>query len=211
MNSNKKVTPPRGGGQGFLFLPSIIDSRGLLRPEAPGTGIFHLTMPVRKIPPKRHSIAGAVPFPTLGRNVGFESTLERDFLLILRQGITNMAVIEQPVRLQLKNLGLGSGIFTPDFLIWTWNREGVSKVTLVEVKPEEVLQRDFQKLKPKLIGGIRFANRQGWDFRLITERHLRIPMTAEPFWPRIHTPVQRLCQTDGLLKRLLWRGAREMS
>lgn len=211
MNSNNKATPPRGGGQGFLFLPSIIDPRGLLRPEAPEAGSFHLTMPVRRIPPKRHSVAGAVPFPTLGRNVGFESTLERDFLLILRQGIRNMAVIEQPVRLQLKNLGLGSGIFTPDFLIWTWDLEGVDKVTLVEVKPEEVLQRDFQKLKRKLIGGIRFAKRQGWDFRLITERHLRIPKTAEPLWPRIHTPVQRLCQPDGLMKRLLWRDTHEES
>lgn len=208
MISRPKNTPHQGGRQDIAYYPLVFDPRGLIKPIPDLNAPFPLTLPVRRIPTKRRSVSGAVPYPWLGRNIGFESTLERDFLLILKEeGPAGIVVIDQPLTLNLKPLGLGPGRFTPDFLTWTWDARGLGQVTLVEVKPEEILQRDLKKLKPKFLAGIRFARRQGWRFRVISDRHLRIPPTSDRAWPRIHTPMRELRSTESLLNHLFWRAS----
>ncbi len=206
MISRPKNSPPLGGGQGIAFFPQVTDPRGLLRPVPSEDDQFSITFPARRIPPKRRSISGSVPFQVLGRNVRFESTLERDFLLILRQGSIGIAVLEQPITLRLKGLGFGKGRYTPDYIIWTWDAFGLRDVTLVEIKLEEDLREEFQNLKSKFIAGIRFARRQGWRFRLITDRHLRMPISPAAPWPQIHTPMRQLKSIEALLMRLFPRG-----
>jgi len=182
------------------FYPTITDPQGLATRELLNSGIVTLKAPVRKIPRKRRSLSGLVPFQLLGRSIAFESSLERDFLLILRE--REVAVIEQPLTLLGKRLGYKTGRYTPDFLVWTWNRHGPEVVTLVEVKPEDVLRKEYGKLRPKLLAGLRFAKQQGWNFRIITERHLRVPGTGLASWLEIHTPMRELCSPDSLMRRL---------
>lgn len=176
MNSNPKDIPPQGGRQGLSNFPIIRDPAGLVKAWMEADQAAGFPTPTRKIPPKRGSLAGYIPFPFLNRNVWHESALERDFLLSLKPFDGLVGVLEQPLKLHCPDLGFGKGPYTPDFLIWIRSKAPLAiKPVLVEVKFEEDLTEHWSTIRPKLLAGRRFANRQGWRFLLITPRHLRIP------------------------------------
>ena len=169
MNSRDENNPFRGGRQESAlylgFLP-IKDPYATWRVEPEGdTGII---LPTRKIPPKRKSFSGYVPFPEFGRIVWYESLLEQAFLLALRHLVPLPGVLEQPMALRLRALGFKGKKYTPDFLVWT----SEIRPTLIEVKYEEDLKKDWTTIKPKLMAARRYARWRGWGFRLVTDRHL---------------------------------------
>lgn len=175
MNSSPQDNPPRGDRQGPPQVPIILNPEGLVKAWIEAHPEAGSPSPSRKIPPKRGSLAGYIPFPSLCRNVWHESSLERDLLLTLRPFDGLIGVLEQPLKLHCPSLGYGKGPYSPDFLVWVrLNVVPPMKPVLVEVKFEEDLCENWASIRPKLLAARRFAIRQGWRFLLITPRHLRI-------------------------------------
>lgn len=203
MNSNPQNTPPLGDRQGPPRYPVILQPEGLVKAwmEAHQAGGF--LGPTRKIPPKRGSLAGYVPFPGLLRNVWHESGLERDLLLILRLFDGLIGVLEQPIRLDCPTLGYGRGAYSPDFLVWVRIKTApVVRPVLVEVKYEEELREKWTIIRPKVMAARRFAARQGWRFLIITPRHLRVPLPLPPVLSgKTHRPYE-LADPTKVLARL---------
>lgn len=209
MNSHRRIVHPPEGGQGSISFPVVIDPRGLESTPQTNRGQMVIALPARRIPSKRRSVAGAVPFQTMGRMVRFESSLEGELLDLLALFQPHVGVVEQPVRLSRKKLGFGRGPYTPDFLIWIRSEPLAPwQIVLVEVKPEDVLLKDWKKIRPKLMAARRFARRQGWRFILITERHLRCPPELIGTWPRIHQEAYDLASPEVLFRRIFGAGSR---
>lgn len=125
-------------------------------------------MPVRAIPRNYRSVTGKQFVPGLGRHVGFESTLERDFIMLCRFIPGFVDIDEQPVKVPL---GHGQS-YVPDFLV-TW--KGGRRPDLVEVKPEKVLAEQSAKLEPRFAAARQMAADNGWAFRIATEKSIRTP------------------------------------
>lgn len=203
MQLNYQCTPTRWDEQGSIYYPVVRDPTGWMRPATNGEPNQEGLQPVRKIPPKRKSLSGYVPFYGVKRNVWFESSLERSVLEIFKALDGKFGVLEQPVRLNRKSLGFGRGPYTPDFLFWEFtDGRAPSRVTLVEVKYESDLRENWARIHPKLLSGKRFAQRQGWRFLLLTERHLRVPCSTENIWPRRPHALFTLTKPESLLLRL---------
>lgn len=203
MNSDQNYNPLAGGRQGSIIFPGVRNPSGLWKEAGNTPDGFILREPARKIPPKRMSIAGAVPFQSLGRMVKFESALESNLLDLLATYQPRVGVLEQPVRLDRRALGFGKGVYTPDFLVWRRDDFGCPKeAVLVEVKTEEQLIKDWEKVHPRLLAGRRFAKWQGWRFSLVTERHLRELTPIPAAWPSLNFERTRLVTPDALYRHL---------
>lgn len=169
MNSRDKNTPLLGGRQGYalvLGIHPLEDPYAHWRLQADGgTGML---LPVRRIPLKRKSFSGHVPYPGDGAGIWYESLLEQRFLLALMHLKSPPEVLGQPMTLKMQALGYKGQKYTPDYLVWA---PGV-RPTLIEVKYEKDLKKNWERLKPKLMAARRYANWRGWNFRLVTDRHL---------------------------------------
>lgn len=198
MNSSGKITPLWGSQQGsalYLDPPPDRDPYATWRLELnsqPGL------LPVRRIPPKRKSFSGYVPFPGLGRVVWYESLLEQRLLLALKHLTPHPEVLEQPLTLNMRALGFRGKHYTPDFLVWA---HGI-KPTLIEVKYEEDLRKNWERLKPKLMAARRYAQWRGWNFRLVTDRHLHPEgvQRIDPPLLGLVSPYRRVPMTPAALK-----------
>lgn len=127
-------------------------------------------MPVRKIPIKTGSVSGRHAMKHGGRAIGFESTLERDFITLMAFDTSVVDIEEQPVRINYVADGKRRH-YTPDFLI---TRKDES-VQLVEVKPSDVLEREAEILAVKFSAAENYAAEQSWRFNVVTEQDIRIP------------------------------------
>lgn len=68
--------------------------------------------------------------------------------------------------------------YTPDaFIRYRHDRYSDSgrRPTLYAVHYRAELRRDWQRLRPGFVAALRYAASQGWEFRIVTERELRIP------------------------------------
>lgn len=128
-------------------------------------------MPVRAIPRNYRSVTGRQFVPGLGRHVGFESTLERDFIMLCRFIPGFVDIDEQPVKVPL---GCGQS-YVPDFLV-TW--KGTRRPDLVEVKPEKVLAEQFSRLESRFAAARQMAADNGWAFSIATEKSIRTSRLA---------------------------------
>lgn len=127
-------------------------------------------MPVRKIPRSYTSLTGIfIPLPRT-RGIAFESSLERDFLILTCFDHDCHGVEEQPVRIPHIGWKGRTASYVPDFLVTRLSRD---RAELIEVKPSKFLKKDRIKLKPKFAAAREFAGARGWDFRVLTERDIR--------------------------------------
>ena len=135
-------------------------------------------MPVRSIPKNYRSLTGKVNDACRGRAVGFESTLERDFYLILDFDPAVMRFEEQPVRIVYRDPEGLNRTYTPDVLVYYHPTPPAAErqsPRLYEIKYREDLRANWREYKPKFKAAHRYAAQQGWLFRLITEREIRTP------------------------------------
>lgn len=203
LNLIHQTNPFAGIGQGLELFPRISEPFGLLLPQPNKKGLWLLGKPVRKVRANPRSVTGSVPFPLLRRTVSFESSGERDFLLVLKGAPFKLGILEQPLTLSPKMLGYRGGKYTPDFLVWLVDPLGkITQVVLVEVKHEDFLGKDLGKYRDRLKAGRRFAARNGWAFRLITGRRTRSQEIPEVVWPSFHLPEPPLLDSSVLLPRL---------
>ena len=126
--------------------------------------------PVRLLRTSRRSLTGRV---TLGDGgvADFESSLERDWLLVLDFDPRVQALQVQPFSLHYEHQGV-TRRYTPD--VRADYRLGSGVVTVVyEVKPSEELRANWSAYRPRFKAAVRYCRDHGWRFRLMTERHIR--------------------------------------
>lgn len=206
MPLHPNVNHQDGGWQGFRQFPLIIDPRGLIKPEPPRTGEFRLREPVRNIRSNSLSVTGRVPFQHLRRTVGFESTNERDFLLLLRESAAPLGVLDQPLTLDPRALGFKGRPYTPDYAVWILDQfRNAPETVLVEIKPDSFLEDELPWYRQRLMAARRFCRNNGWSFRLMTDRRFRSQLVPEVVWPNYHVPPIPLLAPCELIRRLLPR------
>ncbi len=127
----------------------------------------------------------------------YESSLERDLIYILELDERVVSYVEQPVTIDYEHEGQQRR-YTPDFLVnyhpvaaQTGAAGKQPKPLLVEVKYRDTLREDWKLLKPKFMAAMRYADTQGWRFKLLTEREIRTPFleNARFLWQFLHPTV----------------------
>lgn len=136
-----------------------------------------LVVPQRKIRPTRRSISGVYPFRR-ERQIQYESSLERDFIVRMEFFSHVLDMVAQPVRLEFRNdQGGPTYPYTPDFLVtYRTGHLGTYKndrPRLVEVKPKKEWSENWRKWSSKWKIARRYAIEQGWEFRIYDEDRIR--------------------------------------
>jgi hypothetical protein len=128
-------------------------------------------MAVRKIPKNYLNVTGRLAGSPISGQSGFESLLEKDYLLSLQfdDSVEHFEVqsVQVPVPGRRRP-------YTPDVLVRyrPGPRGGRVKPDLIEVKPRSILERKADELAPKFAAARSFARAQGWNFRIVTEEHI---------------------------------------
>lgn len=126
---------------------------------------------VRRIPINVRSLTGSV------QGQDFESSLERDLLLLVHWDHSVDWYQSQPVRIDYTGADGSSKNYTPDLLISYQASKADKSLTpkplLCEVKYREDLALDWKLLKPKFKAAKQYAREQGYEFRILTEREIR--------------------------------------
>ncbi|MCP4587015.1 TnsA endonuclease N-terminal domain-containing protein [Pseudoalteromonas sp.] len=125
--------------------------------------------PKRKIKPGYANLTARIPSEKLRRMVSAESSLERDFILLLEFNEQVAEYLEQPITIPLN----GGGSYTPDFLVKYSRYGGLSDIVIYEVKYRSELAKKFTQLKPKFKAAIHYCKQQGYRFKLITDKEIR--------------------------------------
>lgn len=150
-------------------------------------------MAVRSIPMNSRSVTGRLPVN--GQTaVAVESTLERDFALLVQFQRGFVAIDEQPVKIRVPAPGRG---YVPDFLV-TW--AAPRPRDLVEVKYQAELEAKRLHFAPRFAAAERFACDNGWHFVVATEKDIRTPLLANA---KFLLPFRRRVIDAGLCARLL--------
>lgn len=141
----------------------------------------------------------------------FESTLERDLLLVLEFAPLVTGYEVQPVRITYLHENGRLLRYTPDVLIHRQCADG-SAPLLCEVKyradakPNGAIERNT--LGAKLRAARRYARERGWSFGLLTDRHIRSPYLHNArFLLPFRTHAARPERVQRILRRLEERGS----
>lgn len=131
-------------------------------------------MPVRKIPMNYRNITGVAAHSKGQGEVGYESSLERDFLTLLdfRPDVDEVEV--QPIQIPWTDATGKPRNYTPDVLV-KYEKKTRRTATVFEVKYADEVCSKWDELKPKFQAASEFCRAQGWEFRVVTERCIRTP------------------------------------
>jgi TnsA endonuclease N terminal/TnsA endonuclease C terminal len=135
-------------------------------------------MPVRTVPKNYRSLTGLVPNTRTQSMTAFESSLERDFLLLLDFDPDVEFYEEQPVKITYHDDCGRHRTYTPDvFVRYRTNRLPAQHTPphLCEVKYRDDLRQHWAAYRPKFRVAQRYARQRGWRFRVVTEKHVRTP------------------------------------
>lgn len=181
--------------------------------------------PVRRIGTSRRALTGSVILSG-GGAVEFESSLERDHLLLLDFDPEVVNLREQPFTLRYLDEGLQRK-YTPDVQVDFLSRSGQSRTVVYEVKPLAVLKEEFQTLRPKFKAAISHCRSRGWKFKIVTEKHIRHPLLKNAKFLKRYKNLEdqpiireQLCRSlcgmeratpSSLLTATYWHGEKRMS
>ncbi len=131
---------------------------------------------VRKISPTRRSVSGVYAFRG-ETGVPYESTLERDFIIRKEFCLSVLDIISQPCEIPFIGKNGQTYTYTPDFLIYyrlgDTAYHDFPKPILVEVKPEIMWRKHWQKWMPKWKAAYRYAKEHEWIFHIHDESRIR--------------------------------------
>lgn len=149
-------------------------------------------MPVRKIPKNHQNITGQISSLKSIGPAAFESSLERDFLIILDFNCFVEKFEVQPCRVEYYDENNKKRSYTPDVLVsYNSSNSAKEKKLLYEVKYRDDLRKNWHIFKPKFAAAYAFALSKGWNFKLITEREIRQPyLENAKFLKRYNTPIE---------------------
>jgi hypothetical protein len=131
-------------------------------------------MPVRKIPKNYLGVTGGFSSQKNGVMLGFESLLEKEYMLLLEFDESVSRFEEQPVTVTISG---SARIYTPDLLIHFHDSECI-RPCLAEIKHTDDLTRNASKYAEKFEAARSYADSHGWEFRIITQQDIRIPKLA---------------------------------
>jgi hypothetical protein len=132
-------------------------------------------MPVRKIPRNYLFVTGIESSKKNTTTPAFESILEKELMVLLEFDEEVAAFEEQPVRVPVVG---HPRPYTPDIFVEYKSLESgkeARKPMLGEVKHTDSLAKDAEKLAPKFVAAEQYAADRGWEFKVITEKDIRIP------------------------------------
>ena len=135
-------------------------------------------MPVRIVPKNFRSLTGLVSNTRTQSMTAFESSLERDFLLLLDFDPDVEFYEEQPLTITYADDRGRRRTYTPDVFVRYRLDPCQAQPTpplLCEVKYRDDLRQHWTDYRPKFRAAGRYARQQGWRFRLVTERFIRTP------------------------------------
>ena len=135
-------------------------------------------MPVRKIPKNHLFVTGSFASRKNGMMGGFESLLEKEYMLLLDFDNDVDSFEEQPVNIPVPGVPRG---YTPDILV-RFRADPTTGIgrrpLLTEVKRSDDLVKNAEKYAPKFAAAEVFAADQGWEFSIKTETQIRTPRLA---------------------------------
>lgn len=115
---------------------------------------------------KGKNYRGKFPSRKVGQMIYWESLLERDYIRILEFDPEVKYFESQPLVIPYLYQGRRHEYF-PDFKVIT----RADKIKLVEVKPNEFLQKDENRIKYNV--GIQYCEQMGWTYHVATEDNIR--------------------------------------
>ena len=133
-------------------------------------------MLARKIKSNHRSMTGAIPSNKEHYMRYFESSLERDFYLILEFDLNVRSYQEQPLRIEYVDSKGKIRSYIPDVLVKF--RDDIEPAIdmqpwLCEIKYKDDLERNHHKYKEKFEAARTYSEKQGWEFRIVDERDIR--------------------------------------
>ncbi len=135
-------------------------------------------MPVRKIPKNHLVVTGSFASRKNAQMDGFESLLEKEYMLLIDFDECVERFEVQPVTIPV--LGIPKG-YTPDVLVYFYpdaiTREPRIPL-LTEIKHTDDLKRNAEKYAPKFAAAEQYALENNWEFRVTTQNDIRIPRLA---------------------------------
>ena len=135
-----------------------------------------LFMVARSIPKNYRNVTGRFASAKNQNLIGFESTLEKDFFLLLEFDRRVESFEEQPVTITYRGLEGRVCHYTPDALVRyqaALAGEPDWRPVLYEVKYRSDLREHGVEYRPKFKAARRYARDRGWRFRVVTEREIR--------------------------------------
>lgn len=149
-------------------------------------------MPVRKIPKNYLSVTGAFSSAKNGKSLGYESLLEQDLMILLEFDDSVESFEEQPVKIPVMANGKKLRPYVPDILIHHRPSPAgqIRRPVLGEVKDTKDLKKNKAKYAPKFEAATRYAEDQGWEWRIFTEKQIRTHYLDNlKFLRRYHTEI----------------------
>lgn len=135
-------------------------------------------MVARSIPKSYRNVTGRFASVKNRNPIGFESTLEKDFFLLLEFDRRVESFEEQPVTIPYHNPEGRLRRYIPDVLV-RYRPEPTGQPggppTLCEVKYRGDLREHGAEYRPKFTAARHYARDRGWRFRVVTEREIRTP------------------------------------
>lgn len=129
--------------------------------------------PVRRIGVQSRSVTGTMP-----NGNRYESTLERDFMLLLQFDPVVDVYTPQPLTLTYRGADGQSHRYTPDGLI-EWRADlpvHDPRPVLVEIKYREDFTGKWREWRVRARAARAFAAERGWLFMIYTDREIRTPI-----------------------------------
>lgn len=124
---------------------------------------------MRKIKPTRMSVSGRISYK--GRSLPYESTLERDLIIVhaFREDVED--IIAQPITIPFVKNGV-TYKYTPDFFIKFVEDAGKPNM-IIEVKPHDLWQANWRDWSDKWKTMQRYCKDNGYVFHIYDESRIK--------------------------------------
>lgn len=135
-------------------------------------------MPVRKIPKNYLHVTGSFASQKNGRMLGFESLLEKEYMTLMEFDEAVDHFEEQPTSIPIPG---SSQSYTPDLLVHfraIKPHAAIPRPLLIEIKHTSDLAKNGHKYASKFAAAKSYAEKNGWEFIVITEKEIRTPRLA---------------------------------
>ncbi|MFZ6820559.1 TnsA endonuclease N-terminal domain-containing protein [Undibacterium sp. Ji22W] len=159
-------------------------------------------MPVRKIPKNHLVVTGSFASRKNDQMDGFESLLEKEYMLLLDFDEHVERFEAQPVTIPVPGIPKG---YTPDVLVYfrtNPNSGDIRKPLLTEVKHTDDLKRNAEKYASKFAAAEQYALENNWEFRVTTQNDIRIPRLANIKFLREYRNIEPSAEDTARLIRL---------
>ena len=147
--------------------------------------------PARSIETSRQYLTGGVSLDG-GTMASFESSLERDWLIVLDFDPAVRSIKEQPFTIDYAINGKKRR-YTPDVMA-QHAQEGCVHTIVYEIKPREILRSKWNFYRPRFKAAVHFCKERGWRFKIVTETEIRTAYLANAKFLRRYRnlPEQKL-------------------